>query len=70
MQLYHLIDLKQKQANSFEASAARVQAESTTEHARFQRLQTEETSKQSKTLLVFTVVTIVFVSKHPPAFRV
>ncbi|KAJ5679666.1 ankyrin [Penicillium macrosclerotiorum] len=43
-----LLDLKQKQANIIEAKSARQQS--------------EETAKQSDTIMVFTVVTILFVS--------
>ncbi|CAI7581831.1 unnamed protein product [Penicillium pancosmium] len=44
--MVHLLDLKQKQANAFEA--------------RFARDQAEGTARQSKILMVFTMVTIVF----------
>ena|ERR1700760_3030966 len=47
-QVVHLLDLKQKQANLWEARSARAQA--------------EETANQGNTLLLFTIVTIVFVS--------
>jgi hypothetical protein len=47
-QLNHLLDLKQKHANVQEARSARRQA--------------DETAKQGDTLLVFTLVTIIFVS--------
>ncbi|KAF7558197.1 hypothetical protein G7Z17_g15 [Cylindrodendrum hubeiense] len=43
----HLLDLKQKQANVWEARMSRERA--------------EETAKQGNTLLVFTVVTVIFV---------
>lgn len=46
-QINHLLDLKQKNANIYEAIQARVQA--------------EETTKQGRTILVFTIVTIIFV---------
>ncbi|CCX11376.1 Similar to hypothetical protein AN6960.2 [Aspergillus nidulans FGSC A4]; acc. no. XP_664564 [Pyronema omphalodes CBS 100304] len=48
--LNHLLDLNQKYANISEARAARKQAEAT--------------SKQGDTMLVFTIVTIVFVRIH------
>ena len=54
LQLNHLLDLKQKQANASEARSARKQAEDTA-------VQAEQTTKQGKTVLVFTVVTIIFV---------
>lgn len=47
-----LLDLRQKQANI--------------EEARYARRQSEETRKQSQTIMVFTVITILFVSLHPP----
>ena len=48
MQLKDLIDLRQKQANLSEAISA--------------RRQTEVTSRQGNTIMVFTIVTIIFVS--------
>ncbi|KAK5991968.1 hypothetical protein PT974_05363 [Cladobotryum mycophilum] len=51
--LHHLIDLKQKQANSLEVAVA-------TKHAEYQRNQAQEAARQSKILMVFTVVTTVF----------
>jgi hypothetical protein len=47
-QLKDLMDLRQKHANLSEARSA--------------RLQTEETSRQGNTIMVFTIVTILFVS--------
>ncbi|RYO80935.1 hypothetical protein DL766_007498 [Monosporascus sp. MC13-8B] len=72
--LYHLLDLKQKQANFSEAIYARRQAEETTQQTRLaadnsevtanqlkiMTKQAEETGRQSQTLTVFTVVTITF----------
>lgn len=46
-QLTHLLDLKQKHANAFEA--------------RFAREQAQFTGRQGQTIMVFTIVTIVFV---------
>lgn len=46
-----LLKLRQKQANI--------------EEARYARRQSEETRKQSQTIMVFTVITILFVSLHP-----
>ena len=48
LQLNHLLDLKQKHANVQEARSSRRQA--------------DDTAKQGDTLLVFTLVTIIFVS--------
>jgi hypothetical protein len=55
--LNHLLDLKQKQANIDEASSASKQAQEATRQA-------QETANQGKAILVFTVVTVIFVS--PP----
>ncbi|KAL2783079.1 hypothetical protein BJX66DRAFT_345275 [Aspergillus keveii] len=52
-----LLDLKQKQANLTEAKFARQQAHDTAKQA-------QETAKQTDTIVVFTVVTIVFVGYH------
>ncbi|KAH0526557.1 hypothetical protein TsFJ059_009860 [Trichoderma semiorbis] len=51
--LSSLVDLKQKQNNIIDTRTARIQAEQS-------HLMTLEAEKQSKTLMVFTVVTIVF----------
>jgi hypothetical protein len=70
------LDLKQKQANVSEALSARLQAEHTSrqaesaaayakdqaEQARLARQQSEETARQGRTVMLFTVVTIIFVS--------
>ncbi|KAH8774561.1 hypothetical protein F5883DRAFT_15667 [Diaporthe sp. PMI_573] len=65
--IYHLIDLKQKQANFSEAISARKLARETAKNTELQIKQSEELSKQAeetarqgKTLMVFTVVTIIF----------
>ncbi|KAJ0115642.1 uncharacterized protein J7T55_010465 [Diaporthe amygdali] len=65
--LYHLIDLKQKQANFSEAISARMLARETAKNTQLQikqndeiSKQAEETARQGKTLMVFTVVTIIF----------
>jgi hypothetical protein len=55
MQLNTLVDLKQKQNNMIDARTARIQAEQS-------HLMTIESEKQSRTLMVFTIVTILFVS--------
>lgn len=60
-QLSTLVDLKQKQNNMIDARTARLQAEQS-------HLMTLEAEKQGRTLMVFTIVTIVFVSlpqKYP-----
>ncbi|RDL39424.1 uncharacterized protein BP5553_03764 [Venustampulla echinocandica] len=51
--LNHLLDLKQKNANIMEAAQARIQTEQTFK-------QSIETTKQGRTILVFTIVTIIF----------
>lgn len=61
LQLRHLIDLKQKQANFSEAISARELARQTAENTELQIKQAQETTRQGKTLMVFTVVTIIFV---------
>ncbi|KAH8652160.1 hypothetical protein BX600DRAFT_472039 [Xylariales sp. PMI_506] len=48
-----LVDLKQKQSNVMDARSARVQAEESLK-------MTKESEKQGKTIMVFTIVTIVF----------
>jgi hypothetical protein len=55
LQLNFLVDLKQKQSNVMDARATRIQAQ-----ASFKM--TVESEKQGKTLMLFTVATIVFVS--------
>ncbi|KAH0846615.1 hypothetical protein FOPE_10989 [Fonsecaea pedrosoi] len=52
--LNHLVDLKQKHASLLEARWARDEAVQT-------RRQAEETARQGNTIMVFTIVTIVFV---------
>lgn len=78
-QLNHLLDLKQKQANVSEALSARKQAENTSRQAELSaqhaaegvvqaelaREQAEATAQQGRTVLVFTVVTIIFVCSTP-----
>ncbi|KAH8810868.1 hypothetical protein F5884DRAFT_261802 [Xylogone sp. PMI_703] len=56
----HLLDLKQKDANIYEAVESRKQAEQTHVQAEQTRIQAEQTTKQGRTILVFTIVTIVF----------
>lgn len=60
-QLRHLIDLKQKQANFSEAISTRELARQTAENTELQIQQARETTRQGQTLMVFTVVTIIFV---------
>ncbi|KAI0152258.1 hypothetical protein F4776DRAFT_659182 [Hypoxylon sp. NC0597] len=58
--LITLLDLKQKQASISEAFSARKQTENGAYYAQKQAEQAEETAKQGRTLLLFTVVTILF----------
>ncbi|EGC42775.1 ankyrin repeat protein [Histoplasma capsulatum var. duboisii H88] len=72
--LYNLLDLKQKQNNVSEALSARKQAENASQQARatkdlterglenadLARQQADESIRQGRTVLVFTVVTIIF----------
>ncbi|KAI1409325.1 hypothetical protein F5Y13DRAFT_92301 [Hypoxylon sp. FL1857] len=58
--LITLLDLKQKQASISEAISARKQAENSAHYAQQQAEQAEETAKQGRTLMLFTVVTILF----------
>ncbi|KAK2804519.1 hypothetical protein FQN50_006594 [Emmonsiellopsis sp. PD_5] len=84
--LYNLLDLKQKQNNVSEALSARIQAENTSEQAKaandlterglqqakLARQQAAESIRQGRTVLVFTVVTIIFVrplSQRPETRR-
>jgi hypothetical protein len=74
-QLNSLLDLKQKEANVSEALSARKQAESTSRQAEIAAnhaeqgarqaelatVQATETVRQGRTVLLFTVVTIIFV---------
>lgn len=53
-QLLSLLDLKQKQAGIAEALAS-------VEYARQQAEQSKETARQGRALMLFTVVTILFV---------
>jgi hypothetical protein len=75
-QLNHLLNLKQREASISEALSARKQAEHTSrqadeatrqaeltaEQARLGAIEAAEATKQGKMVLVFTVVTIIFVS--------
>lgn len=72
--------MKQKQANVSEALSARKQAEITTQQAEkaaeyaekgvdeatLARTQAEETARQGRTVLLFTVITIIFVRAFKP----
>ncbi|KAF7885659.1 uncharacterized protein EAF02_004168 [Botrytis sinoallii] len=60
IQLNHLLDLKQKQANISEAESAHRQATESLELTRFAQVQADQSSQQGKTLMIFTVVTILF----------
>ncbi|KFY00766.1 hypothetical protein V490_01213 [Pseudogymnoascus sp. VKM F-3557] len=62
-----LLDLKQKQANLSEAQSSRIQAEQTleqgvvmAEQAYRTTMQGKEMARQGRTLMVFTIVTIIF----------
>lgn len=57
----YLIDLRQKQANFSEAISARELARQTAENTELQIKQAQETTRHGKTLMVFTVVTIISV---------
>ncbi|KAL4883005.1 hypothetical protein BJY04DRAFT_216723 [Aspergillus karnatakaensis] len=55
-----LLDLKQKQANLIEARFARQQAENTAKQAETTARQAENSARQSEIIMVFPMVTIVF----------
>ncbi|KAI9642366.1 hypothetical protein NHQ30_009170 [Ciborinia camelliae] len=59
--LNHLLDLKQKQANISEAESAHRQANESLDLARLAQVQADQSAQQGKTVMVFTVVTILFV---------
>ncbi|KAL1986929.1 hypothetical protein VTN96DRAFT_5346 [Rasamsonia emersonii] len=61
--LNHLLDLKQKNTNILEAVEARKQAQQAARQA-------EETTKQGRTILVFTIVTIIFSTAIIPSLLV
>lgn len=61
MKLIHLLDLKQKQANLNQALMSTNHAGAMKKQLDLLTKQAEESDKQSKALMVFTVVTIVFV---------
>ena len=72
-QLYHLIDLKQKQANILESLAMRKTTDILARHAeegaiqaREAQQQTDQAIKQGRTVLLFTVVAVVFVRLSIP----
>lgn len=60
-QLNFLVDLKQKQSNVMEARFTRKEAVAL-ELTKASQKQARETAKQGKTIMVFTIVTITFVS--------
>jgi len=57
-----LVDLKQKQNNVMEARFSRKELAQSVKLTKAATKQADETGKQGKTIMVFTVVTIVFVS--------
>ncbi|KAH7397978.1 hypothetical protein BKA64DRAFT_673281 [Cadophora sp. MPI-SDFR-AT-0126] len=59
-QIVDLLDLKQKQTNVSEARSSRFQAEQANEQAKQAALQAMETTKQGKSIMLFTTVTILF----------
>jgi hypothetical protein len=61
-QLQHQLDLKQKQISVIEARAARKDAKSSAAQAEISLSLTTETVKQGWSIMIFTVVTIIFVS--------
>jgi Mg2+ and Co2+ transporter CorA len=60
--LQDLLDLKQKQASVIEARAARKDAKSSADQAEASTSLTYETVKQGWSIMIFTIVTIIFVS--------
>ena len=62
MKLNHLLDLKQKQASLDEAAFASEEAASASEEAKSAAI-------QNWAILVFTVVTVIFVSLFPSSGR-
>lgn len=60
-QLQHQLDLKQKQISVIEARAARKDAKSSAAQAEISLSLTTETVKQGWSIMIFTVVTIIFV---------
>ncbi|PVH73425.1 hypothetical protein DL98DRAFT_51819 [Cadophora sp. DSE1049] len=59
-QIVDLLDLKQKQTNVSEARSSRFQAELANKQAEQAALQAIETTKQGKSIMLFTTVTILF----------
>ncbi len=64
-QLQHQLDLKQKQISVVEARAARKEARASADQAASSLLLNTETVKQGWAIMVFTVVTIIFVCFEP-----
>jgi hypothetical protein len=58
------LDLKQKQASVIEARAARKDAKSSADQAEASTSLTYETVKQGWAIMVFTIVTIIFVKAN------
>jgi len=57
-----LLDLKQKQASVIEARSARKEAKGSADQAETSTSLAYETVKQGWSIMVFTIVTIIFVS--------
>ena len=64
LQLLELLDLQQKEANLYEAQTSNLQTRLATRQAKASREQADETKAQSQIILLFTVVTIIFVCMH------
>jgi hypothetical protein len=61
-QLLSLLDLQQKEANIDEAHSSNLQTKIAGEQSKHARKQADATGAQSQILLLFTIVTIIFVS--------
>jgi hypothetical protein len=62
VQLLSLLDLQQKEANIDEAHSSNLQTKIAVEQSKHARKQADATGAQSQILLLFTIVTIIFVS--------
>lgn len=65
-QLNILVDLKQKQSDTMEARFSRKELEESVQLTKAARMQTQQSAKQGKTIMVFTMVTIIFVCLGTP----
>jgi hypothetical protein len=63
-QLQDLLDLKQKQASVIEARAARKDTKSSADQAEASASLAYESFKQGWAIMIFTIVTIIFVISH------